>query len=64
MQEFQERVIIEKSELDQKISKLSEFMVTDLFKGLDEEEKGRMVAQLTHMTRYSQVLKERIAAFK
>lgn len=60
---FQDRVIAEKDELDDKISKLKAFGMTTIFAGLPTEEKQRLTEQETHMSRYSDVLAQRIAAF-
>lgn len=59
----QQRVIGEKVELDDKLTKLTAFLETDRFKGLDKAEQDRMHTQGNAMARYSMVLGERIAAF-
>lgn len=63
MAPHQERVVTEKAELDEKLTKLKAFFETDLFKNLDEDEQERMWRQADHMGDYSSVLGERIAAF-
>ena len=63
MQEFQERVIAEKDELDQKRKKLSDFISGSVFQALPEEEKQRLQRQASIMFDYSTVLGERISAF-
>lgn len=63
MAPHQERVVAEKAELDEKITKLSDFSNGDLFKTLPEDEKERLKRQFNLMRDYSAVLGERIAAF-
>lgn len=61
---FQQRVVDEKKELDVKIDNLKKFIAeSPTFKTLPVEEQARMQSQYYAMTRYSDVLGERIAAF-
>ncbi len=60
---FKERVIAEKAELDTKRTALENFVRGDVYLGLPEAERGRLVDQYEHMTRYSAILAERIANF-
>lgn len=62
----QQRVVAEKAELDAKLEKLSAFISSDGFSTIvaDEEERGRLVCQEEVMKDYSEILGERIAAFK
>ena len=54
----------EKSELDAKLAKLSEFIRTNpVFGALPSEERARLVLQRGYMVEYSRILGERIAAF-
>lgn len=64
MPEFQQRVHVEKSELDAKIDKLRSFHETATFANLGIHEQGRLTLQLEYMCGYSRVLGERIAAFR
>ena len=66
MQPHQERVVVEKNELDEKLSKLKGFVFGDgrIFKTLDPEERNRLEDQFTAMKKYSDILGARIAAFK
>jgi len=64
MQEFQERVITEKRELDEKLSRLSDFFRGDIFHGLPTAEQDRMSRQAVIMHSYSDILKERIDNWK
>lgn len=63
MQEFQKRVVDEKTELDLKISKLESFLDTELFRSLDRDEQVRMTQQYVVMKRYSEILQSRINHF-
>lgn len=59
----QQRIIAEQVELGDKLNKLTTFLDTDRFKGLDPAEQDRMHAQANAMERYFGVLNDRIAAF-
>jgi hypothetical protein len=59
----QQRVIDEKSELDEKLSKLTTFTEGETFTTIPSDEQARLLRQLTIMEDYSGVLGERIAAF-
>lgn len=59
----QQRVVDEKTDLDEKLVKLNGFFETEMFGGLDEAEKELLIRQAGHMEAYSAVLGERIAAF-
>lgn len=59
----QQRVVTEKTELDEKIDKLVAFFETQTFKNLPLDEQSRLARQCEHMGKYSEVLAERIAAF-
>ena len=63
MEAYQERVVAEKRELDEKLAKLSAFGRTDLFASLPEGEQGRLNRQHAVMEEYSRILGERIEAF-
>lgn len=62
MRDFQQRVVNEKAELDVKLQKLGAFIGGGIYETLDGDEQERLKQQLTHMTRYSEVLGQRIAA--
>jgi len=64
MQPHQQRVVDEKRELDEKLTKLDAFGRTELFASLPADEQGRLNSQHSLMERYSAVLGERIAAFQ
>lgn len=64
MQPHSWRVIEEKKDLDEKIEKLDAFIHGDTYPTLEEVERMRLMRQFCHMKDYSNVLGERIAAFK
>lgn len=59
----QQRVVDEKAELDDKLSKLNAFKESDLFKSLDVEDRALLVVQATYMEAYSKTLGKRIDRF-
>lgn len=59
----QQRVIDEKTELDERLKRLAAFFGTHVFASLPLEEQDRLARQKQHMDAYSNVLGERIAAF-
>ena len=61
---WQERVVEEKRQLDERRIKLEEFMCGDIYRTLSIEERARMHGQLGIMQQYSQVLAVRIAHFE
>ncbi len=64
MEDYQERVVQEKVELDWKKGRLDTFLRSGGHFEVGDEEYNRMVRQITAMREYSQALGERIAAFK
>ena len=63
MQEYQQRVVEEKAQLDERLQKLRAFFRTDTAKKLPKQEKELLAQQNLLMTFYSQVLGIRIANF-
>jgi hypothetical protein len=65
MERYQQRVIDEHAELNDRLHKLIEFFGTgqDLQIGLPAPEKTRLSRQMLIMQLYEQVLRERIDAF-
>lgn len=59
----QERVVVERDELNAKIVKLDEFIKGSVFSSLPVAEQLRLTSQRGYMKLYLGVLKERIAAF-
>ena len=65
MLHFQKRLVAEKLELDEKRRKLNSFIESDTqFLLLHCSEQERLRLQLKAMTRYSDILDERILAFQ
>ena len=60
----QQRVITEKAELDEKLSKLVAFYDTGIYRNLDPDEQERLTRQGDIMAEYSCLLGDRIAAFQ
>lgn len=61
---FQERVLLEKKELDKKIEKLGEFIDSNsTFNKLPQDEKDSLLNQRVKMLEYSDILAERIQRF-
>lgn len=63
MEAYQERVVAEKDEANDRMEKLKAFLFTDTFRALPVDEQGRLVRQEFILQLYVQVLVERIAAF-
>lgn len=59
----QQRVLDEKVELDSKLNALVMFLDTSFYRSLHIDEQARLAQQAEYMGQYSQVLKDRIAAF-
>lgn len=57
------RVIAEKQELDEKIAALTRFIQGDVCAKLHPAERARLAEQMIYMNGYSDVLRDRIAAF-
>lgn len=64
MKEFQQRVVDEKKELDEKIARLQAFRDNPIFETLSSAERLRLEKQSIIMQDYSAILGERIAAFE
>jgi uncharacterized protein len=63
MQQHEERVLTEKSELDEKLKKLETFMCGEIYAALPREERDLLSTQFHHMSAYSTILTKRIAGF-
>jgi hypothetical protein len=63
MAPHQERVVIERDELREKIAKLNAFLDGDTFNGLPADERRRLIAQEFVMCQYEHILNSRIACF-
>ncbi len=60
---YENRVIAEKKELDQRLAKLSAFIESDSFNAFTNEYRSLLCNQETCMRQYSAVLGQRICAF-
>ena len=63
MQPHQQRVVTEKDELADKLTKLNAFIGTEIYNSLPSDEKIRLARQACIMKDYLYILNERIAAF-
>ena len=63
MQPHQQRVVTEKDELAEKLTKLNAFIGGEIYNGLPEDERTRLARQATAMKDYLDILNERIQAF-
>ena len=64
MAPHQERALVEKQDLDNKIVALEGFVAeSPFYRSLPREEKDRLLTQLGIMQNYSAILGERIEAF-
>ena len=63
MSAYQQRVVNEKQELDEKLNKLRSFIKTDVCMALPFEDRSLLAQQERVMTEYSRILAERIARF-
>jgi hypothetical protein len=64
MEGHEQRVIDEKTELDNKFASLCMFHGSDVFKSLDPIDQELLVKQADIMAEYSCILGDRIARFK
>lgn len=60
MEEHVKRLVVERDELSDKLKKLSEFMKSDTFKKLDEDDKMILKIQKDSMKTYKRALSLRI----
>lgn len=60
MEAFIERIVVEKDELQDKVTKLENFINGEKFKELKGLEQVYLKEQLTHMRAYLSVLRQRI----
>ena len=63
MQDHQERVVNERSELLERLAKLTAFVGGKIYNTLDMAEQARLIKQVGIMTLYIEILDARIAAF-
>lgn len=60
----QQRVVVERDDLVDKIGKLAKFLDSTIFYNLHQSEQDRLVRQLSFMNSYAEVLNERISYFR
>ena len=63
MEAWQERIIQERAQLDERLAKLNEFMGSEALLKLSSDEQQRLRYQHHYMTRYSDILAERVASW-
>lgn len=63
MKPHQERVVIEKKELDEKLRKLHDFLTGELIQSLPDEDQLLLKQQYKVMKEYSTILSDRIERF-
>jgi len=61
MSDFKTRLVTEQSELESKLSKLDDFILSDKFNEIDDTQKALLQVQATAMNTYLQCLTERIS---
>ena len=64
MEDYQQRVVKEKEELDEKLSKLTLFLQSDATYHLPRVHLDLLFSQKDAMEEYSDVLRQRITLFK
>lgn len=64
MEAYQLRVVEEKTALDEKRSKLVDFLMSDKFKELDKHSQALLSLQADAMNTYSAILSYRILSFQ
>jgi hypothetical protein len=60
MSDFKTRLVDEQAQLEEKLDKLDDFLMSDKVKGIDDVQKALLHVQATAMNTYLQCLKERI----
>jgi len=60
MDTFKDRLIKEQVELEEKLNKLDNFIVSEKFNEIDDVQKALLQVQATAMNSYNQCLKERL----
>ncbi len=63
MQPHEERVVVEKRELDEKLSKLREFRMGKIYSTLDPVDRALLESQEGAMSKYAEILGRRIERF-
>ncbi|AXQ62691.1 shock protein C [Bacteroides phage PhiCrAssBcn1] len=60
MSDFKTRLVEEQVQLEEKLNKLSSFILSDNFNKIDDVQKALLQVQATAMNTYNQCLKERL----
>ena len=60
--DFKSRVVLEKSELDQKIDKLDQFIQSENFSKVNQSQQELLILQIKAMRKYSEILGRRLAS--
>ncbi len=63
MEDHEKRVVVEMDELNEKVSKLTEFMHGDIYAGMPAVDQGLLMVQLEAMKMYLNTLIRRIERF-
>ena len=63
MESYQERVVEELVALNYRIIALRDFLPSECFASLDQDEQFRLMEQLYHMQEYGKILQERVNAW-
>ena len=63
MESYQERVVEELVALNYRIIALRDFLPSECFTSLDQDEQFRLMEQLYHMQEYGKILQERVNAW-
>jgi hypothetical protein len=60
MSDFKTRLVEEQAQLEEKLNKLDDFLMSEKVNDIDDTQKALLQVQATAMNTYSQCLKERI----
>ncbi len=61
MSDFKTRLVDEQAQLEEKLNKLDDFLMSEKVNGIDDAQKALLQVQATAMNTYNQCLKERLA---
>jgi len=64
VEEYQQRVVAEKAELDGRLKRLTAFLASKAIESVALVERNRLIEQQGYMAQYSDVLGRRIAWFQ
>lgn len=63
LKDWQERLVEEKAQADEKVKRLDAFVRGPKFDGIHVEDRALLREQLAVMTRYAEILQERVSRF-